>query len=243
MVHGAPDWYGISPKGQTYVLQDDAELAARLGAPNKWERRGDTIWFDTFESGLGTIQVTGAGAALEHYLSTDDPFQGGNVLCVEAGNVAGNHTDCTWFFPVPVLGVWGFAGWVSFNAALDHIDWSIRYADGTNWHEATIRYDHPAQELSILVDGTVWEVLDADIVLNAASHHYHLIKLVVDFDGGTYNRLIVDNHTYVLSDYIFDTLAIVVVPRVALRAEVYNIDGAVASVNLDSLIWTINEPT
>jgi len=52
MAHGQPD-YGMYTLANTiYRLTDMGELAARLGSINTYDRRGDVIFLDSFESGL-----------------------------------------------------------------------------------------------------------------------------------------------------------------------------------------------
>ena len=51
MAHGAPDWFGTTPQGMVHRVADLAELAARLGSPDVFDRRGNVLFMDSFENG------------------------------------------------------------------------------------------------------------------------------------------------------------------------------------------------
>lgn len=243
MAHGTPDWWGVSPKGQTYVLQDDAELAARLDAPNKWERRGDVVWMNTFERGAKALYATTIGVNSEWYLSSVDSWAGNSHLCLVSGNVLGDQCTAHYQFPVPMLGYWGFQYWVSLHDDLRFLNTIMLHSDGTNYYEAMVRYEPGTDELAIQDDDLGWVIIDDSLDLIVHDQTYHIFKVVADFKEHAYHRLLVNDHVYDISDYDMAITAIPTSHRVDIRIETWNLGGVTSSVKVDSLIFTINEPS
>jgi len=65
MAHGTPDWGVTASKKTIYSLHDMGELAVRLGSIVSFDRRGDVIFSDSFQNGLGKVYASGVGAGFE----------------------------------------------------------------------------------------------------------------------------------------------------------------------------------
>jgi len=53
MSHGLPDYSVAAPSSTIFPVLDTGELAARLGAPSVFDRRGNLLFQDDFSNGLG----------------------------------------------------------------------------------------------------------------------------------------------------------------------------------------------
>jgi hypothetical protein len=62
MAHGRPDFNLTAGVRTTYRWSDFDELAARLGSPVSYDRRGDVIFIESFEHGDGMITWATGGA-------------------------------------------------------------------------------------------------------------------------------------------------------------------------------------
>lgn len=57
-----PDYYKYLPNSNRFSLQDLGELAARLGSVHVFDRRGEIIFYEVFNQGLGGWFVNSSGA-------------------------------------------------------------------------------------------------------------------------------------------------------------------------------------
>jgi len=243
MAHGTPDWYGIAPKEQTYVMEDDAELAARLDSPLKWDRRGDVIWMQTFESGLKDVNLWGAGVGNAQYLSTAMPFHGHACLHLVTGDAVGDQARGNYHLPQPSLGAWGEQMWTSFDDQVDTVNMWLRLFNGSDQIVAGVAYDLPAAEVRIYLEGVGWTTIDTDVNLYAHESYYHIFKVVGRYDSRNYERLIIDDRVYLLSEYEMYSTPSIAAPYVSLEFAIDTAVAANAHANIDNLIYTINEPT
>ena len=53
MGHGYPDYGTQGPVSTVHSIQDLGELAVRLGSIVTFDRRGNVLWLDGFDSGIG----------------------------------------------------------------------------------------------------------------------------------------------------------------------------------------------
>lgn len=73
MPRGMPDWGEYSPQEVVSKLLDNAELAARLGSPVLFDRRGTVIFMDDFNCGVNHWDTVTKGN-LKIYPSAKNPF-------------------------------------------------------------------------------------------------------------------------------------------------------------------------
>jgi len=62
----SPDYQKYLPNSNRFSLQDMGELAARLGSVNVFDRRGETVFYETFDHGLSgwITNISGVGSSV-----------------------------------------------------------------------------------------------------------------------------------------------------------------------------------
>src|SRR3989304_7205960 len=102
-----PDDYPWLVGGRRSLLLDQAELAARIGSFNVYDRRGQVIWFDHFQSGIAPWlrfeHGTGAAVLLENGLT----YIGGFALKLRAGGAGAGIAGIEHFFAPAEINRWG----------------------------------------------------------------------------------------------------------------------------------------
>lgn len=242
MAHGTPDW-GHSKTTTVYPLVTDlAELAARLGSIDTYDRRGNVSYMDDFTHGKEAWHeiTTGSGAAIE--LSTTAPQWGANHLKLTGGSDSTRLAQVSRYLAVPVLSSVGLEFGVCFPTSWSNFRISIRYDDGTDQHRGGITLSDQADKIYYLDDAGANQEVDDLIDLISLRNLYHQVKLVVDLSGDTYVRLMLDQTTYDLSDYALYTATSAAEPRLFVWLEVESRAAQNDYVYIDGVIITHNEP-
>jgi len=200
MTHGAPDWYKYRRDSLTYPIDDLAELAARLGSIVTFDRRGDVIFMDDFRHGTPHIvrYKSGTGAAItpSPVSSKSGPYS----LKLTAGSDAGREAGAIYYLPLPPLTTIGFEFSWSLCPPDSTINLLITYRSGTHCIQPWIRYQPNTGNLQYRDKNSVFQNLATALNLESHAHYWHTLKLVANYDAKTYMRLILNNHTYDLTD-------------------------------------------
>jgi len=238
---GLPDYAqpkpaGAVPVGPVYTSTDTAELAARLGSPITFDRRGNVYWLDDFESGVdkwecfdGTLSWSSAksrnGGFSARILSAAPPADGSMTVRL----------------PLPAMGKFGFE--YSFNlpdavAANRTINIGIVYHTPDYMLRGSLRW----------VSNVLWAVpwggpaairVNPNLELAIWDKIFYNWKLVLDFPNMHFLRAIFNGQQYDLS-----ALPLVSEPPIVgydfsfLLANIWTNNDAYA----DDAIVTVNEP-
>lgn len=242
MAHGTPDWAEGAPKKTVYGAIDLAELAARLGSVVTFDRRGDVVWFDDFEQGIGKWIPSHVVAAGEFLIENGVGRNG--MFCIKV-RAAANATAFTYAQHDGVYHVEGPLG-LEFSMATDdgsyimEVLWNLRGRSAGL--RAGLRYQLAAGKLWYYNSAGGWTLLDDDLWLYPGTRLFHPMKLVVDSLTRKYKRLIIEQHTYDLEN-------IAAFPRAASTQTWMEIMlGDVGQAALHQYIWyddvilTQNEP-
>jgi len=242
MAHGHPD-YGVSgPKSTTFQLTDLAELAARMGSIVTYDRRGDVLWMDDFESAnLGkwdTTNMFGSSAALV----TVAARSGDQSVRLQTAADAADNAQIVRYLPYPAASRFGFETHFSLGNNLAVYRIEMRLYDGVNYYRAQAYYDPQGNTLQIVsAEGNVVTVASGvDLLENQAM--FHAMKLVVDLATREHVRLLLNNREYNLSGIGIQRITDTTAPH--LRIEVYVESSADGNQDayVDDVIITQNEP-
>lgn len=198
--HGTPDWADERSKKTVYGGIDLAEHASRLGWPGSFDGRGDVIWFDGFEEGIGKWLPVYVGVAGTVLISNTTSKNGMFSLQVRASANAGAFTHAEHDMAYQVEGPLG----LEFSLATDEASyimealWNLR--GRTAGLRAGLRYQLAAGKLWYYNNAGGWTLLDDDLWLYPGTRLFHPFKLVVDSLTGKYKRLLIEQHTYDLKN-------------------------------------------
>jgi len=242
MSHGYPDWGIYAPKKTTYSLPDLAELAVRLGSIVTFDRRGDVIFLDDFESGIQKWVFTGTGIGAAAENSAESARNGRYSAKITTGDAVGDYARLTRYSFPPVLSKIGFEISFTSSAHAQYLQWGIGYYDGTNVHEGHIRFDVQNSNLQYYGDDAAWHIFATNIRVYGVTYLFHTIKLVIDIENDKYVRFLFDEKSYDLSAYALNVAGSALLPNLGLYIEVVTNLAANLSIYVDDAINTQNEP-
>lgn len=243
---GLPDYAQAKPVsgvpvGPIYTSTDTAELAARLGAIDIFDRRGNVIWFDDFESGITKWQFVGTGVGEGAEWNSARARFGGFSCKLTTGDVIDNNQLMIHSEPYPVIGTMGIE--FSFSDGEDGtIVWQLILYDGTDLHSMHIRYNIATGRFQYFRLPLGWQDIEPVRVMDYGQSLFHHIKCVGNFNTDEYLRLIYDDVTFDLSGIPLDVQAVGIQPRLDASLIVTTTINANVELYVDDVILTQNEP-
>lgn len=242
MAHGHPDYGPSQVKVTTYGLTDLGELAARLGSIVTYDRRGDVVWFDDFEGGIGKYFTGSTGNNSAIIASGATARSGAFCAKLTPGDAAGNQQYFAAYFPYPVLSKLGFE--LHFTAVEDMYpyDMTLGLFTGATEYWGQIRWNVNTQALQYLDSNSVWQTFATNKKAHYNQWLFHALKLVIDFKENTYTRLILNESEYDLSAYSLPGGGVTTTaPHFYIVYRAYNGAGGALSQYIDDVIITQNE--
>jgi hypothetical protein len=205
MAHGQPDYSATGQKQTTYALSDMAELAARLGSPHTYDRRGDVIWIDDFESGLLKWQSVGSGVGNAAAISSLHARNGGFSCKLTTGSTISCTARINKYIPAPVLSRVG----AEFHFTRPGANWVEMYLRlnpaiaGKTW-DARIKFVDATGILQCW-SGGIYNNVTPNVGARANDYEFQPLKYVIDLNTDRYVRLIFADVEYDLSAWAVPT--------------------------------------
>lgn len=242
MGRGLPSWYKYRAFGPVHEEIRLAEHAARTGSIIRFDRRGDLVWLDDFESGMNKWEWSNHGTNAASFPFTRHARSGGLSAQLVAGSDGAHRVESIRDLPYPAISNMGFE--ISFKPLDDYERFFIDIAiyDGSNMYRGTVQHDQSLLEYQIWLGNGAWVKLATAPSWQVMKGPFHTIKIVVDFNTMKYKRAIFDDQGFDLSAYDLEAIADATNPRIHVRFVFvgrvgYNDEGYV-----DDAIVTQNEP-
>ena len=200
-----PDDYPWLPSSTRYPLADLGEQAVRLGSPVTFDRRGEVVWFDVCDKGLAPYDISGSGTGNKVEVSVFYPLHGGYNLQLTAGSDADHLSQINKLVSNLAMRQAGVE--VAFFVTEGVEKFYIHLARHTGIQEtiSRIQVDCENLTLSYLGSDNAYHSF-ADISEPRDNWGvYHHLKMAMDYDRGSYLRVIYDEKQYDLSDYALFT--------------------------------------
>ena len=242
MPHGYPDFGATTAPVTTYGLDDLGELAARLGSIVTFDRRGDVVFQDSFEDGLGkwTSGISEyAGYVDLTMLAARSGLLAVRFPCTAAGDQA---TGLRLSIAPPGSGRWGVEFSFTVDGKTKWVEARVASWDGDTLDHFGLLYDHEDAQLDIYSVGAGWTPVASGFRLAAAERMFHTVKLVFDVDAATYRRLILDGVAYDVSGEPAYSEPDASYPELDLDIVHWAQAGKDTTTYLDDVIITQNEP-
>lgn len=241
MAHGQPDFGVYAAKTTTYGLADMAELAARLGSINTFDRRGDVIWMDDFEAShlnkWSILSPAGSGA-----LSTEKAKSGAQSVKCVTGAVADDYVQMLKYFPYPVLSKAGIEVWVSHLSLSDQDLLIFCYLnDGTNRYESRLKYTLGTGRVDIWDENGAY-VQVGTVLMAVSGIQFNFFKLVSDFINKTYAHIIINSTLIDVSAYPLYSVASASTQVITASILPATLVATAKTSYVDDFIYTQNEP-
>jgi hypothetical protein len=241
MPRSYPDWSNVR-KEVSFILREDlAELAARLGSIDVFDRRGYVLWWDDFKHGLGAWRTATDGTGASVALSTVYPKWPPFALKLTGGSDGSRIAEAYKYFKLPVAGKIGVEISIDFLTDFDEFYLELRMDDLTTIHRAKIKIDGSLGTLHYLDSDNDYQELGDVLGLVDAYGGYHNLKLVVDFSVDEYVRVILDRTAYDLTDVASYTAGDPSSPFMRLHTQLVSRDGENDECQIDGVIVTQDE--
>lgn len=241
MARGAPDDSNVKVGTDLYRLDDLAELAVRLGSIVRYNRAGNVLMVDGFESGLNgwDLNLSGVGSAIT--LDTHVAYQGEMCVRVQSGTGANPYAGVHKYLPPITPCRVGAQVCFSFTPETVQLLFEMTYAIGLVRYGFGVIYDHDALELQYWSAPGVRTAFASDVYLYPAANVWHECKMIIDLETGEHVRCYLDNTAY-------DMTGLAPTPGAGVRASylrpLFRVfgDGLLdTSAYFDNIIVTYNE--
>lgn len=241
MAHTLPDYTSKWKNRRIFSIADYAELAARLGSINTYDRRGNTIWMDDFEGATLKWDKTLSGAGAAATINAEHPYRGSQHLKLVGGSTVNRRAQVIKYFSY--LHISNIGAEVAFTADANVLYFILELLtfDGTHYTEVQLWVDPTNDELSYLNSAGITTVFDDTIDFLESTRDYHILKVVMDPINNTYLRGFFDDTEYDMSTYAARHELSGISPSLQAGLYVYSNGATNAVANCDSFILTQNE--
>jgi hypothetical protein len=242
MGQDTPDWGGLYNNAIVFPLFDMAELAARLGSPVVYDRRGAVLWVEDFTYGLGgmTANHAGDGAAVE--LAASNFFRGPFCCRMVSGSELNSFATIYKDLPLPSLSNFGVSCLATIGTGVDVMSFYAGYDDGLSAYEAYLIISQLDNKVYIATPTGNVEIAPGSSPLARLDAVWYL-KLVIDPISLTYVRAVVNDTEIDLSGYDLYKSATRGYKHLAVTVYLQNLTGGLGGqVFVDDLILTYAEP-
>jgi len=242
MAHGTPDFSQTSGVNTVYQLTDMGELAARLGSIVTFDRRGDVLLLEDFESGLSPWQIKIDGANSKVCLSLESKY-GGRFSCkLTADAAVGKYALIFRPFTLPSYSKYGFEYACAFASHAECVQTRLIITREATSYVYSIRYFPETGIIMVETAEDVWETIDESYIMPRDTYHFIQFKLVIDSIGDKFVRFILSGKTVNLSNYSPWTAVDPYSNCGLVEVKVYAEEDFDNYIYLDNLIVTQNEP-
>lgn len=226
--------------GQTLKV-GSAELAARLGSPVSWDRRGQVQHLVDFSLGKHGLTFNAWPSPSDVTLNPQYWQSGGYSALLHTSAAANCYARVIGHQSGAPSDRYGLSVTWSSQDSPDWLYLSLEHDKGTVEQKARLKFDDGAEALYYYDSDKVWQKI-ADVPLKASQTAWHNMKLVADFDTGKYVRALVDSVEYPLN---YDVQASTIPASAEGLYYIFYVDGYDAITTdtyLDKMIFTVNEP-
>lgn len=182
------------------------ELAARLKSPYTFNRTGEVLWLDDFSSGISKFGFGTSGTGGTFTSSSDSGYISGKCAELLCPTTLLRQIYMKKAFPYPKLSKMGVEFSVCLGRYIDEFRIQIELYDGSTQHWYVVYWDRP-KTISYDDSGLVKQTLDSDyrlenwnINLDSDPRMYHIVKLIVDPENDKYDKLIINNKVWDMSN-------------------------------------------
>jgi hypothetical protein len=236
-----PDDSNIVRQSDVFVLEDMAELAARLGSPMTYDRYGNFVWGCDFAHGLSEWVVSSTASSYTAELSNYSWLTKGVSCYLSADDASGAETKIARALS-PVT-----SGPLGLSAALSLVNEFTGFYIGMELfvhnivYHAYVKYVSAEGKLYYLDETNAWVVLGTPGVLYYTPTMFHNTKLVYDLAENDYVGFSLNGQWYSLADVPLYIHAFESAPFLAVFIAVTSPAGLSGSMYVDNVIVTQNE--
>ncbi len=193
---GLPDDANVQSFGDMQRSDDITELAARLGSPLTYERRGNVLYSDTFKHGASTWNVLRSTVAENPTLTGSFQITGGVALLLETQAGTAQIVSAKRNLPLFSEGVYGLFVMASMRADTKYFQVAAEYYDGTMVWDYSIRLSSMYETLGYKGSGGAFVELTDELNFFSGRDNFHTVGILFDTLQNSYNQIMLDGVTY-----------------------------------------------
>jgi len=242
MVHTLPDYTTKYKLVKIFANIDSGELAARLGSIDYYDRRGNVLFMEDFESNLARWSLGLGGAGSDISLSTEHAADGQQSCKLLHSATAGESVGISTYLPMPEKGKLGFEFAFTRGANIRELDFTMQLYDGTLRHYVYIAYRFAYNKIQYTDSSFTIQDLVTDWNVQANDYLFHRTKIVVDTENKEYCYVMVDRDVYSMEDIGYYSSSDTTRPYLYVNITSVNNTDAANYTYIDNVIFTQNEP-
>lgn len=223
------------------VTLGNAELVARLGGMNTFDRRGSVVWMDDFEGSTLKWISAGSPGGIK-YLSNINSLYGDQSLYVETPATTDNFITLIRSLPLPTPVKLGLQfSFLSYKNQMTY-GLSLDVYDGSKYYYAELLFDDSDNTLKLRLNATDWVTLATGLDTFRSYNNFNTFKSVIDIDAGKWVRILMNNTQYDVSAYDLWSNTSEDAAHIELRMTVKTKEDAANYTWIDGVIFTQDEP-
>jgi hypothetical protein len=238
----APDDYPWLPGSKRTVVADLGELAARMGSPVTYDRRGEVVYFEDMRHGLNDIDFISAGFGATYAITADHGLTSGYTLAISTSALDGSFVSWSNYHNIVTSETVGIEEcFMAYKKFKYHS--LFGYTDtGVNMLAPAIRLNGVTKTLEYQNDTGAWTVIHTFGYYPYGSYHHHHLKLVYNIISKKYMRFMFDDLEIDMTGFGF--LVGVTQGHPGIYANVGHTvsDAQVNALYHNHLVITLNEP-
>ena len=242
MVHTLPDYTTKYRLSTIFSQVDVAELAARLGSPNVWDRRGNIIWYDTINSTGNKWNKASNGTGGSCTVSNEYAMFGDYSMKLVGGSDGLKQASMYKKFQLITVGNLGLECAFSTDYNVDYFLLQFEYRDNNIVQDGRIKVDRTNALLRYMDQNQVYHTIASDLKFATDFTLFNTLKLVVDNKNAEYVRVIYCDKEYDISGIPVRTFASATMGYFSVFLQIFSNDGSNGTGYVDYFILTQNEP-
>ena len=217
------------------------ELAARLGSPMNWDKRGQVVRIETFADGFGSALTGASGTGALVILQPTVSQMGGYSCQLTSGTTVNRSASVTIYSDYSPSGRVGFEAVFSMADQPDNINITATIWTGVYNYTMGCRLNKTTGQLQVYNSADAWvNVLTYSIP--AVPQVFFTVKIVLDLDTQHWVRLLAKGAQFDLSAIEAKRVLSAVHPYITFSVQAKE-DAAVShTIYVDRMIITTNEP-
>jgi len=242
MAHGLPDYGVYAPKVTVSALADMAELAARLGSIDTFERKGDVLWLDDFNDGIHkwTTELTEDRGSVEW--DGNHARNGGFCAKLTSGDEEDDKARIIRKMPIASLSKIGLEVSFTVHANAKTVQFELHLNEGLYKHNIAVGWTAIDKVWTYTLTEGVYVDLEPSVTLATDEWVFHTMKIVADLNTHKFCHLISNYTHFDMTDIPYYYTGEELAPYLHLYVTcIGNGDGA-AIMYVDDVILTQNEP-
>jgi hypothetical protein len=241
MVHTLPDGTTKYRMVKIFGQIDSGELAARLGSIVTFDRRGNVVLMDNFESSTLKWRTTTNGTGAAIVISTGAAVSGDSSCKLTAGEGELGIAGIVKYVHPKILGKLGFEFSFTVDDDTESVRGTFAHFNGTTRYSSVVTYDHVNSKL-MYTDNVAGNVdIATGVTLEDILGIFHTMKIVIDSSTNKPVRLLVNEDTYDLSAYTAKQQGGSGGEWVQIGVSHFSDHASVKSIYIDNAILTQNE--